>query len=96
MARENMTEVGNGFFLVRTPAGFRKAVKTKLRNFNALQAPNDTLSFGDLKVLNWPTTYPALIAITIRWCDGHGWNCPVFQIPLNKLTEALQTDHLDK
>lgn len=96
MAQENMTMVGNGFYVVRTQAGFRKAVKTALRKFNAQQAPNDTLSFGELKVLNWPKEYPSLVALTIKYSDGHGWNCPVFQIPLNKLTEALQTDHLIK
>ena len=52
MAQENMTIVGNGFYALRTQAGFRKAIKAALRKFNVQQAPNDTLLFSELNVLN--------------------------------------------
>lgn len=77
--RENMTPVGNGFYVVRTQAGFRKAVKQFI-------ADRDHAYLRVRDVCGFPKSYPALVsfAVCYRGYDYIDANC----IPLRKVVAA--------
>lgn len=57
MTRENMRCLGNGFYLCRTQAGFRKAVKTH---------------FVDrMDIVGFPKSYPSLVHLSAGYCGYH-------------------------
>lgn len=60
--KDNMTDLGSNIYVVRTQAGFKKACKDFL----------DGAGFGDdniirEKIFNYPTVYPALVALSIGY-----------------------------
>lgn len=57
MRRANMTELRHDFFIVRTQAGFRRALKKFCEE--RYVKPKD--------VQSWPTVYPALIHMTVKF-----------------------------
>ncbi|KXA71071.1 Uncharacterised protein [Bordetella hinzii] len=79
-ACENMASLGHGFYIVRTQAGFRKAVK----RFIAQRGHAD-LCMRD--VCGFPKSYPALVSFDVcyRGYDYVSANC----LPLWKLGAVL-------
>lgn len=75
--RSNMEYIGQGFYVVRTQAGFRKAI----RHFN--EGDSDTS-----EVDGWPTSYPSLVSLS-RGYNGTiftGVNC----VHLNVLSDVVK------
>lgn len=73
--RENLIPLGRGMYIVRTQAGFKKALKT----FDEYRAPSD--------VRGWPSSYPAFVALS----DGYeGYHFTRAQcIPLPEFQAAI-------
>lgn len=75
--RPNMQPLGQGFYIVRTQAGFKAALK---RYF-------DEMPERDI-IFNWPKKYPALIALSTGY---EGYHYPQVKVlPLGDLKAALK------
>lgn len=73
--RENLIRLGAGMYIVRTQAGFRRALK----NFDPERAPRD--------VRGWPTSYPAFVALSDGYEGYHFTRARC--IPVSVLQEAI-------
>jgi hypothetical protein len=73
----NVTCVANGMFIVRTQAGFRKALKCVCDDPSTLK-----------EVPNYPKSYPALVSISVGYCGYEYMHVNV--VPLDKLKDKLR------
>lgn len=78
---ENMTIIRDNVFLVRTQAGFRKALKIFQRIYDAR---------GD-RVTGYPKTYPSLVVINSFYNGGNYVTC-CQNFHLNELKEIIALD----
>lgn len=77
--RPNYEVLGRGFYLVRTQAGFRQAIKHRFAN---------SPSIREERPRNWPRSYPAIVSIS----EGYeGYYYPdVNWMPLNALASKIK------
>lgn len=74
----NMHRVSSGVYIVRTQAGFRKALKTYLGEDNKEQRKD---------LVGYPSSYPSMVFF---YMDYRGYHYPVARcVPLNDLRAAL-------
>lgn len=78
--RENMKYLGNGFYLVKTQAGFRKAIK----HFNGE-------SKETREVYSYPRTYPSIVHLSSGYRGYHYTSVGVLSVStfMKRLTDAL-------
>ncbi len=77
--RDNLVVLGRGFYLVRTQAGFRKAIKHRFAN-----SPD----IAEERPSNYPRSYPAIVSISTEY-RGY-WYPSVNWIPLNDLLGQIK------
>ena len=71
----NLTEIGGGFYIVRTQAGFKKLIKQRSDDYTK-------------EIDCYPTKYPVLVCVTEGY-EGY-WYHQVRAIHLNDLKKALE------
>lgn len=75
--KENMVILSNGSYLVRTQAGFKKAIKHWVEDY--WYFPDDNF--------NYPKSYPSVVDFYHYYKGSHVYNCNC--IHLNKYKEKL-------
>ncbi len=73
----NMVRVANGMYIVRTQAGFRKALKEECDDPRTLK-----------EVPNFPKSYPSLVSISVGYCGLDYMH--VCCVPIDKLKADLR------
>lgn len=71
------TNIGNGFYLVRSAEGFDKAIE----HFDNKTNP-------DLNIAGKPLTYPSIVCLSIHW-DGSKYYIDTKSISSNHLIETI-------
>ncbi|MBV6304956.1 hypothetical protein KVP10_08650 [Candidimonas humi] len=56
---DNMIKIAPGIYLVRTLAGFRKAIRAEFSDYCENWVMND--------VQGWPTSYPAVVSLSLGY-----------------------------
>ena len=79
MTKENMRVLSNGSYLVRTQAGFNKAIKHWLDDNDHLYRPS---------WFNYPKKYPSVVRLWEYYQGYHGYNCTC--TPLNEYKSNLK------
>jgi len=72
----NFTYLTNGFYIVRTQAGFRQALKH--------YAP----SLANENPSNWPSTFPSIVALSTGYAGYHFINVNVMHV--NKMKDFIK------
>ena len=76
--KPNMRKLANGTYVVRTQAGFRRAIKDYFDEYELRSVS---------EIDGYPTAYPSVV----RFNFLHGWNKPqAFCTPLNKYLQHLK------
>lgn len=78
--RENMTKIGHSTYVVRTQAGYRKALK----DFHKDADPFDK------KVQSYPKSYPSLIILSSHYNGGNYVTC-CKSFHMNELRDIVNT-----
>ena len=77
---DNMIRIAYGIYLVKTQAGFRKALKTQFSG-----------DYGDWrwmaanKLYGHPTKYPAVVSLSVGYDGGHCFICNKVSVAALKL-----------
>jgi hypothetical protein len=56
--KDNMTYIADGIYLVRTQAGFKKAVKAQFPEYSKRARS---------RVVGYPTSYPAVVSLSVGY-----------------------------
>lgn len=79
---ENMTKIAPGIYLVRTQAGFRKAIKNRFsKDFE------DWRWMAKNRMKGYPKSYPAVVSLSLGYNGDHCFLCN--SVPVNLLKAAL-------